>query len=60
MIESVVRIVFGVTLGQMSMLWLLYYSKLAGGFFNLLEVDNHGAQEFRVKVREQKNWCFWN
>ncbi|XP_039251044.2 putative flavin-containing monoamine oxidase A [Styela clava] len=46
--EVAIRMVFGVDLSQISMLYFLYYCKQGGGFETLLDIKN-GAQEYRVK-----------
>lgn len=49
-VESIIRIILGVDLSQVSLLYMLYYAKQAGGFDALIDTKNGGAQEFRVKV----------
>lgn len=49
MFETAIRVVFGVDLSGISLLYFLYYCKQGGSFETLLDAKNGGAQEIRVK-----------
>ena len=45
---------FGCEMNQLSALFALAYANSAGGLMNLLLVENHSAQEYKLKGKEVK------